>query len=217
MVKLRHVQVLLPNDQVLSRTSTVTQWPILDTYKYCYPMIKPWHVQVLLPNDQVLTRTSTFTLWPSLHTYKYCYPMIKPWHVQLLLPNDQALTRTSTVTQWPSLDTNKYCYPIYWIQHVQGMLTNDQVLTRTRYANHTEMEWLYGNPEQGDSEALATWTSVRVSFTAPFLLFACMICFNFVIACWLYCFNVDVFVFFLYSVKSSRELMFLFILHAELK
>jgi hypothetical protein len=48
---------------------------------------------------------------------------------------------------------------------------------------------------QGDSEALATWTSVRVSFTAPFLLFACMICFNFVIACWLYCFNVDVFVF----------------------
>jgi hypothetical protein len=57
------------------------------------------------------------------------------------------------------------------------------------------MEWLYGNPEQGDSEALATWTSVRVSFTAPFLLFACMICFNFVIACRLYCFNVDVFVF----------------------
>ena len=32
-------------------------------------------------------------------------------------------------------------------------------------------------------------------FTAPFLLFACMICFNFVIACRLYCFNVDVFVF----------------------
>ena len=57
------------------------------------------------------------------------------------------------------------------------------------------MEWLYGNPEQGDSEALATWTSVRVSFTAPFLLFACIICFNFVIACRLYCFNVDVFVF----------------------
>ena len=57
------------------------------------------------------------------------------------------------------------------------------------------MEWLYGNPEQGDSEALATWTSVRVSFTAPFLLFACMICFNVVIACRLYCFNVDVFVF----------------------
>ena len=26
-----------------------------------------------------------------------------------------------------------------------------------------------GNPEQGDSEALATWTSVQVSFTAPFL------------------------------------------------
>jgi hypothetical protein len=51
-----------------------------------------------------------------------------------------------------------------------------------------------------DSEALATWTSVRVSFYSP--LFACMICFNFVIACWLYCFNVDVFVFFLYSVKS---------------
>ena len=62
-----------------------------------------------------------------------------------------------------------------------------------------------------DSEALATWTSVRVSFTAPFLLFACMICFNFVIACWLYCFNVDVFVcsfVFIYSVKSSWELMF---------
>jgi hypothetical protein len=57
------------------------------------------------------------------------------------------------------------------------------------------MEWLYGNPEQGDSEALATWTSVRVSFTAPFLLFACMICFNFVIACRLYCFIVVVFVF----------------------
>ena len=48
-------------------------------------------------------------------------------------------------------------------------------------------------------------------FTALFLLFACMICFNFVIACWLYCFNVDVFVFFLYSVKSSRELMFLIV------
>ena len=49
-------------------------------------------------------------------------------------------------------------------------------------------------------------------FTAPFLLFACMICFSFVIACWLYCFNVDVFVcfvfVFIYSVKSSWELMF---------
>ena len=69
------------------------------------------------------------------------------------------------------------------------------------------MEWLYGSPEQGDSEALATWTSVRISFAAPFLLFACMICFNFVIACWLYCFNVDVFVCFFvfkYSVKSSN-------------
>ena len=41
----------------------------------------------------------------------------------------------------------------------------------------------YGDPEQGDSVALATWTSVRVSFTDPFLLFTCMICFNFVIAC----------------------------------
>ena len=44
-----------------------------------------------------------------------------------------------------------------------------------------------------------------------FLLFACMICFSFVITCWLYCFNVDVFVcffVFIYSVKSSWELMF---------
>ena len=48
-------------------------------------------------------------------------------------------------------------------------------------------------------------------FTAPFLLFACMICINFVIACWLYCFNVDVFALFLFSVKSSPELMFLIV------
>jgi hypothetical protein len=62
----------------------------------------------------------------------------------------------------------------YWIQHVQGMLTNDQVLTRTRYVNHTEMEWLYGNPEQGDSEALDTlyvlnpvhWVTVLVRVKA---------------------------------------------------
>ena len=61
-----------------------------------------------------------------------------------------------------------------------------------------------------DSEALATWTSVRVSFTAPFLLFACMICFNFVIACWLYCFNVDVFVlvFFIFGNKLLRAYVF---------
>ena len=51
-------------------------------------------------------------------------------------------------------------------------------------------------------------------FTAPFLLFACMICFNFVIACRLYCFNVDVFVF---GKKLLRAYVFLFILHAELK
>jgi hypothetical protein len=73
------------------------------------------------------------------------------------------------------------------------------------------MEWLYGSPEQGDSEALATWTSVQVPFTAPFLLFACMICFNFVIACWLqlYCFNVDVFVFFfIFGKKLSRTYVF---------
>jgi hypothetical protein len=29
----------------------------------------------------------------------------------------------------------------------------------------------YGNPEQGDSEALATWTSVRVSFYSPLSAF----------------------------------------------
>ena len=73
------------------------------------------------------------------------------------------------------------------------------------------MEWLYANPEQGDSEALATWTSVRISFTAPFLLFAYMICFNFVTACWLYCFNVDVFVFFfIFGEKVSRAYVFVY-------
>ena len=78
------------------------------------------------------------------------------------------------------------------------------------YCVYVEMEWLYGNPEQGYSEALATWTSVQVSFTAPLFCFL-PACFNFVIACWLYCFNVDVFVLFLYLVKSSRELMFLIV------
>ena len=71
--------------------------------------------------------------------------------------------------------------------------------------------------ERGDSGALATWTSVRISFTAPFLLFACMICFNFVIACWLYCFNVDVFVgffcvfflcFYIFGKKLLRAYVF---------
>jgi hypothetical protein len=76
------------------------------------------------------------------------------------------------------------------------------------YCVYVEMEWLYGNPEQGDSEVLATWTSVRVSFTAPFLLFVCMICFNFVIACWLYCFNVDVFVcFFVFVFIFGEKLL----------
>ena len=85
------------------------------------------------------------------------------------------------------------------------------------YCVYVEMEWLYGSPERGDSEALATWTSVRISFAAPFLLFACMICFNFVIACWLYCFNVDVFVgffcvfflcFYIFGKKLLRAYVF---------
>jgi hypothetical protein len=42
-----------------------------------------------------------------------------------------------------------------------------------------------------------------------FLLFACMICFNFVIACWLYCFNVDVFVcFFCFYILGKKLLFF---------
>jgi hypothetical protein len=72
--------------------------------------------------------------------------------------------------------------------------------------------WLHSNPEQGDSEALATWTYVRISFAAPFLFFACMICFNFVIACWLYCFNVDVFVFyFCFFFIFGKKLLVFFV------